>query len=174
MNDLIDRGRVTQWVRPPIRDTENRGPFVRCVCFPVLKHTLNEYMRHLTKPPQVQIMACHLFRIKLYQRPWRRHQMETFSALLALCAGNSPVTGEFPSQRPVTRSFDVWFHLCLKKRFIVMGILLIRSRGILQSNLFQDFQHFLSKKMNLKMSSKIPFHLSLSQIMINLNYFWNT
>ena len=26
----------------------------------------------------------------------RRHQMETFSALLALCAGNVPVTGEFP------------------------------------------------------------------------------
>ena len=35
---------------------------------------------------------------------WWRHQMETFSALLALCAGNSPVTGEFPSQRPVTKS----------------------------------------------------------------------
>ena len=30
----------------------------------------------------------------------------TFSALLALCAGNSPVIGEFPSQRPVTRTFD--------------------------------------------------------------------
>ena len=30
--------------------------------------------------------------------PWWRHQMETFSALLAICAGNSPVTGEFPSQ----------------------------------------------------------------------------
>ena len=40
---------------------------------------------------------------------WRRHLMETFSALLALWAGNSPVTGEFPSQRPVTRSFDVFF-----------------------------------------------------------------
>ena len=26
---------------------------------------------------------------------WWRHKMETFSALLALCAGNSPVTGEF-------------------------------------------------------------------------------
>ena len=29
-------------------------------------------------------------------RTWWRHQMEAFSALLALCAGNSPVTGEFP------------------------------------------------------------------------------
>ena len=37
--------------------------------------------------------------------------METFSTSLALCAGNSPVTGEFPSQRPVTRSFDVFFDL---------------------------------------------------------------
>ena len=47
---------------------------------------------------------------------WWRHQMETFSALLALCAKNSPVTGEFPSQRPVTRSFGVFFDLCLSKR----------------------------------------------------------
>ena len=37
--------------------------------------------------------------------------METFSALLAICAGNSPVPGEFPTQRPVTRSFDVFFDL---------------------------------------------------------------
>ena len=38
---------------------------------------------------------------------WWRHQMETLSALLDLCAGNSPVNGEFPLQRPITRSFDV-------------------------------------------------------------------
>ena len=44
-------------------------------------------------------------------QPWWRHQMEKFSALLAICAGNSPVTGEFPTQRPVTRSFDVYFDL---------------------------------------------------------------
>ena len=48
---------------------------------------------------------------------WWRHQMETFSVLLALCAGNSPVTGEFPAQRPVTRSFDVFFDLRLNKQF---------------------------------------------------------
>ena len=40
-----------------------------------------------------------------YPLTWWRHQMETFSALLAICAGNSPVTGEFPAQRPVTQSF---------------------------------------------------------------------
>ena len=43
--------------------------------------------------------------------------METYSALLALCVGNSPATGEFPAQRPVTRSFDVFFDLRLIKRF---------------------------------------------------------
>ena len=41
--------------------------------------------------------------------------METFSALLAICAGNSPVTGEFPAQRPVRQSFDVFFDLHLKQ-----------------------------------------------------------
>ena len=47
---------------------------------------------------------------------WWRHKMETFSSLMAYSAGNSPVTavnspvtGEFPSQRPVTRSFDIFF-----------------------------------------------------------------
>ena len=39
-----------------------------------------------------------------------------FSALLAICAGNSPVPDEFLAQRPVTRSFDVFFDLRLNKR----------------------------------------------------------
>ena len=48
---------------------------------------------------------------------WWCHQMETFSTLLVLCAGNSSVTGGFPSQRPGTQSFDVSsFDLCLNKR----------------------------------------------------------
>ena len=42
--------------------------------------------------------------------------MEIFSALLALCEGNSPVTGEFPAQKPVTRSYDVFFDLRRNKR----------------------------------------------------------
>ena len=42
--------------------------------------------------------------------------METISALLALCAGNSLATGEFPSQRPVTRNFGIFFDLRRNKR----------------------------------------------------------
>ena len=41
---------------------------------------------------------------------------ESSSALLAICARHSPVTGEVPAHRPVTRSFDVFFDLCLNKR----------------------------------------------------------
>ena len=37
---------------------------------------------------------------------WWRHQMETFSALLAICAWNSSAS----------RSFDVFFDLCLNKQ----------------------------------------------------------
>ena len=52
----------------------------------------------------------------LFSNAWWHHQMETFSALLALCVGNSPVTGEFPTRRPVTQSFDVFFDLRVNKR----------------------------------------------------------
>ena len=47
---------------------------------------------------------------------WRRHQMETFSALLTFCAEHSSVHGEFYAQRSVTRSFDVFFDLHLNKQ----------------------------------------------------------
>ena len=42
--------------------------------------------------------------------------METFSLLLAICAGNSPVIGEIPAQMPGTQSFDVFFDLRPNKR----------------------------------------------------------
>ena len=42
--------------------------------------------------------------------------LENIFRVIGLCAGNSTVTGEFPPQRPVTRSFDVFFYLRLNKR----------------------------------------------------------
>ena len=56
------------------------------------------------------------YRNHLQSSRWR-HQMETFSALLELFAGNSPVPGEFPAQRPVTPSFDVFCDLHPIKRW---------------------------------------------------------
>ena len=47
---------------------------------------------------------------------WWRHQKETFSALLALCEGNSPVTGEFPSQNTVMRILDAFLDMYLNTR----------------------------------------------------------
>ena len=59
-------------------------------------------------------LLCNTYGIWL--PTWWCRQMRAFSALLAICAGNSPVTGEFPSQRPVTRTFDVFFDLHLYKQ----------------------------------------------------------
>ena len=56
----------------------------------------------------INTTLTHTVCFNISKRSWWRHQMETFSALRA---GNSPVTGEFPSQRPVTRSFDVFFFI---------------------------------------------------------------
>ena len=56
------------------------------------------------------------FRLNESLFSWWRHQMEAFFALLAFCAVNSPVTGEFPAQRPVTRSFNVFFDLRLNQQ----------------------------------------------------------
>ena len=61
------------------------------------------------------ILLCCVTQLRLVAFSWWRHQMETFSALLAICVGNSSVPGEFPTQKPVTRSFHVFFHLCLNK-----------------------------------------------------------
>ena len=65
--------------------------------------------------PMLCVMVF-LWRLLDTEQAWWRHQMETFSALLAICAGNSPVPGEFPTQRPVTRRFDVFFDLRLNTR----------------------------------------------------------
>ena len=57
-----------------------------------------------------------LLRAMISQLAWWHHQMEPFFVLLALCAENSQVTGEFPAQRPVMWTFDVFFDLHLNKR----------------------------------------------------------
>ena len=61
------------------------------------------------------LMLSQFSSIRDINSAWWHHKMETFSALLVIYAGNSPVSGEFPSQRPVTRSFDLFFDLRLNK-----------------------------------------------------------
>ena len=94
-------------------------------------YTCTLYIKHL--PKLYVILSTDILPVSCGNRPWKPdiildceiyvcinswccHQMETFSALLAICACNSPVTDEFPAQRPVTQSFGVFFGLHLNKR----------------------------------------------------------
>ena len=65
---------------------------------------------------QIDVLHKQYIRVVILDKTniltWWRHQMETFSVLLVLCAGISLVTiTKLPSQRPVTWSFDVFFDL---------------------------------------------------------------
>ena len=64
------------------------------------------------KPPNLE----NVYKVVLTVTPWWRHQMEAFAALLALFCWEFTGHWWFPSQRPVTCSFDVFFDLCLNKR----------------------------------------------------------
>ena len=70
---------------------------------------------------------CYLMSVKPHSQTMARKNLLSLrymmtssngniSALLSICAGNSPVTDLFPAQRPVTRSFDVFFDLRLNKQ----------------------------------------------------------
>ena len=101
--------------------------FPRCLCFPLCIWTcfINEknqaqtsdnvsWIYETNRPMRISVF-CRGYNWQI-PNSWWRHQMEILFTLLALCAGNSPVTGKFPSQRPVTRGFDVFFDLRLNKR----------------------------------------------------------
>ena len=101
--------------------TDDKSAMVQVMALPeaVLTQIFVAICVSVTKP---QWFNSLLLKFTLKQRrktgaaPWWRHQMDTFSALLAICAGNSLVTGEFPAQRPLKRSFDVFFDLRLNGR----------------------------------------------------------
>ena len=87
-----------------------------------MSFTISSHQNFIFMVTQIQVMHVAVDDMDYYIRDtqytghilcstWWRHQMETFSALLAICAENSPVPGEFSTQRPVTRSFDVYFDL---------------------------------------------------------------
>ena len=93
------------------------GRYTREFTLVAKRGNLQTYMAHLS--PETFLLHCYTFHtsdicdiclssaayVTCFTRAWWLHQMETFSALLALCAG-----------RPVTRSFDVFFDLRLNKR----------------------------------------------------------
>ena len=105
---------LTKWHK-----TTTCAHFTGCTAGITLTHWFPVHMEDILKcnlRTLDEVNSCELFVKLLYGESWWRHQMETFSVSLDLCAGYSLVTGEFPSQRPVTRSFDVVFGLPLNKR----------------------------------------------------------
>ena len=73
-------------------------------CWWLVKKFVNTY-HYIQLHPPLQYPSSYKTMVVCNEcSSWWRHQMETFSALLAICAGNSPVPGEFPTQWPVTRS----------------------------------------------------------------------
>ena len=98
---------TVNWEQLFIRDAHEFNP----------QHGFRNPICKITSIPPMQGPLSNEFKFEVnIFNAWWPHQMETFSTLLALCAGNSPLTGESPSQRPVTRSFDVFFDLRLNKR----------------------------------------------------------
>ena len=83
-------------------------------CGGFLDHSHDDHYKSMISSQELCTVRPLLY--LLWVCTWWRHQMEKFSALLVLCAANSPVSGEFPAQRPMTRSFDVFFDLRLTKR----------------------------------------------------------
>ena len=83
--------------------------------------------------------------------------METFSALLATCAGNSLVPGEFPAQRHVTQSFHAFYDLRLNKPFskqswgwwfdTLVKIHIFQSIGNILCEILKDTSEILHKYM---------------------------
>ena len=95
---------------------------------------------------------------------WWRNQMETFSALLAILAGNSQVPGEFPAQRPVTRSFHVFFDLRLNKP------LSKQSRGwwfeTLSRPLWRHFNVMPCSVLSFRLANVCGIHISATILLV--------
>ena len=89
-----------------------------------------------------------------HRLPWWRHQMETFFAILALCEAN-PVLGGLPSQRPVTRSFDVLFDLPLNK--ILSKQLRRRWFETSSCSLWRHCNEYLSQRRNNSSYAQTPY-----------------
>ena len=87
-----------------------------CLCKPHFMREVHVHQDELLSDRVINVTVTGLIPRHQQSLSWWRHQNH-ISMLLALCAGNSPVTGEFPTQRPMTQSFHVFFGLLLNKRW---------------------------------------------------------
>ena len=128
---------------------------------PSLEFFLSPMSRRL-RSNTVKVLRILMICVIKFSHQWFRQNLfpwwRTFSALLAICAGNSPVPGDIPAQRPVTGSFDVFFDLGLNKRwgwwFEMPSLPLWRHSNAhirrapripFQWNVFWNWEHFALK-----------------------------
>ena len=106
---------------------------------------------------------------------WWRHQMETYSALLAFCVGNSPVTCELPAQRPVMQSFDVslicpWINGWVNNR--EAGDLGRHCAHydviVMDSSCVRTSMHYISNLISTSYRHSIPIIIAISSIILLL------
>ena len=93
---LLTRMPNNKYIHPVINIKTNKTNRHRLLSIPDTRCGVTTYVNWMRT-----LGAC---RIYAFTNTWWRHQMETFFAWLSICAGNSPVNGEFPAQRPATRS----------------------------------------------------------------------
>ena len=74
-------------------------------------HSGTDQGKHQSSAPLAFVRGIHRWPVNFVSHSWCRYQMETFSALLALCEENSPVTDEFPAPRASNaENVSIWWH----------------------------------------------------------------
>ena len=90
---------------------EDLGKINQCETTKRLKQTKQNKTEHTHNQVRT-VSAINWMARDLSSPTWWSNQMETFSALLAIAEGNSPVIGEFLPQRPVTWNFEFFSLIC--------------------------------------------------------------
>ena len=97
--------------------------YTKLIFKPMVTHFSDAYMQQLVNQSSFKVLSLVTLELRysiiscnIIFTSMMTSSNGDISALLAICAGNSPVPDEFPTQRPVTRSFDVFFDLRLNKR----------------------------------------------------------
>ena len=107
LNIRLSKQSRRRWFETPLRSLWRHSNVTRVIVLQGFRIALGQSCDCSNASEVTQEEACKL------TTSWWRHQMETFSAFPAFCAGISPVTGEFPTKRAVTRSFEAFFDLRL-------------------------------------------------------------
>ena len=125
-------------IHRPHMDSPHKGPVIEtaCPCHDVIMlrsffipvHLILRARLHKSMATKLQLRASASW-TKWYEIIWHDDviKWKHFPHYSPICAGNSSVTGEFPAQRPVTRSFDVFFDRRLNKRLSALAMEILQS-----------------------------------------------